>query len=519
MEKLDIQREPGDNVQQSQASVYAQTTLEAFPDELLIQTFRLIADPHDIVERKAQADINTLCDLARTCRRFKPIAQEVLVNTIVLEAGEMGYVDNRLARLIKFLLEYPLYRGRVRNLRIEVTKTRDFLHWVDTAGFVPEHWRFKSACAEVASQAEFGDTYINELWAAALGDGFEPAFAGILLCLAPNLENLMLLPSSSEHTASPTIMDMFGLDYGTVDRHYPSGDKGVLFKPPALAKLRRATFRSDYLPKALSSLPKLTSVNLILGSGHGFELSTEYIHITSLRMSACFEWIRAPHADGWDDDTFRHIKRLLPTLPKLKAFELYDETDKTKNIDELPPDSPCDCDRPFHFDYLLDMLYEACDNIETISLPANWYRKNQSSHALTRDMPCFPKLTNLSLPECALKGTDGTFERPDWGPLAVPEAVGTTLESLRIVDPSDGDGELNIENLFKWLIKLFKGNEEDSALTALTDVCIVVGVTVETVVNALSYKSVVALTSAMIDSDVKCTVVCADKTIPLYMTF
>jgi len=101
-ESLGLVPRPNVNARQIRADVHPQSRLETMPGELLLQICRYIADPDEILERKARDAINTLCDLSLTSRRLKPISQEVLVNTIVLEAGECGRTGERLATLIKF---------------------------------------------------------------------------------------------------------------------------------------------------------------------------------------------------------------------------------------------------------------------------------------------------------------------------------------------------------------------------------------------------------------------------------
>lgn len=289
-------------------------SLDTLPNEILLHIFGFITDPDDILKSDimGRQNVNTLCDLALTCRRFKPIAQEVMVNTIAMKADDIGCKEcnglctqTRLIILIKFLLAYPWLQEKVRALRIEVGQKREFPR------YVPFFDNFMWNCAYLALNTNLADPYNNEQWVVALDDGYEPAFVGILLCLMPRLEQLILLPKSSDgaRKTSPTMLELFGLDHETDSQ---SGRSWTSFRTPGLENLTHATFRSDWLPRGLNALNGLTSVDLFIGSGHAFEISEEYLYITSLRLNIAFEWIRAPHQPGCStdyDDTFRKIGR------------------------------------------------------------------------------------------------------------------------------------------------------------------------------------------------------------------
>jgi hypothetical protein len=101
-------------------------------------------------------------------------------------------------------------------------------------------------------------------------------------------------------------------------------------------------------------------------------------------------------------------------------------------------------------------------------------------------MPAFEHLKSMTAPDCALKGIGSAFDREF---LSAPEIVGTTLQSLRILDPSVGEGDINIKNLFDWLKQLLEENYDKESskklLAALREICVVVGVKEKAALEAL----------------------------------
>jgi hypothetical protein len=313
-------------------------------------------------------------------------------------------------------------------------------------------------------------------WRLALEDGSEPAFVGVLLMLMPNLEQLYLLPALNVDW-SPSIVSLFGLDPETMDSPMSPFNVGdcTWGRTPRLKKLKFVKFRSNYTPKALNFLHTLRSTDLSFGAGHNCEISQQYCFITPLRIGTTLESIRGRHVSGVLNLNFCDIVTVLGWFPFLKIFDLYDNSTATKNIDQLYVGT----NPPFCFDNIPGALSEHNPQLRALTLPDNWFRSAITDRGLINDMSSFKCLKALSVPECAIKSLSSSVVHGtvDDNILPLPlEQISSTLQSLRIVDPSVSGTEANLESLLTWLHTLLFGAEDYSMFRGLRFMRIVVGV-------------------------------------------
>ncbi|KAF1954338.1 hypothetical protein CC80DRAFT_595116 [Byssothecium circinans] len=267
------------------------------PDELLLMITEPLTDRSD------------LCALARTARRFTALIQELLFTSAVLREGpqQKSYV----MQFACVLFARPDLARAVRSLQLAV------------AGRF-----FRSEFGKLKARAVwFGEQFWKECalgngrddWVEPLYEGYEPAFAGIILMLLPNLESLSFVDHAGYCGPEISPATLFGL----------SDDEYYYLLVPGLQNLKHLYVEGN-VPHDLVDIAWLESFEIGIRPMNNSRLArrtwwTPLEHLTSLNVHCDIHRVNSHE----DLDRFAFgIAKALPALRHL-TVHLKDSTQGT----------------------------------------------------------------------------------------------------------------------------------------------------------------------------------------------
>ncbi|KAI4639956.1 hypothetical protein J4E93_008755 [Alternaria ventricosa] len=235
------------------------TDLCGLPDELLLAVAKCLRD----YTRNGYSD---LTHLALSCRKLRPIAQEVFYTEVCTNPRQR----QGLARLARTLLQRHDLASRVRKLSIELSG-KPIMHLESCVSSREYHRYDRCTCGipelgthfiAFASTVESGNdiTLHNVGWEDMLMRGVDTALVKLILCITPALSDLTLENRGSQLYANykNVVWGEFGELFHDVARHKEFAE---CFQ--GLSSLTRLT-TNGYPPCNWLSLPRLEAASINL---------------------------------------------------------------------------------------------------------------------------------------------------------------------------------------------------------------------------------------------------------------
>ncbi|KAG9388776.1 hypothetical protein PtrSN002B_001377 [Pyrenophora tritici-repentis] len=388
--------------------------LLSLPDELLLA-----------IANEMQGDIRnayrSLRSLALSCRRLRPIAQEVLYMDVAICRTQSLRGPNSLTCLVQTLVQRPGLAVKVNklNLRIignPIMHSKDCLELMYTeyegctCGFKP----VLSLCIETIGniRANNGSRLYNHDWASNIQAGLQLAMVGLILCLTPHLESLTLdyrkqkMESSGFYT-KPIAFEHFSLDdlFGSVTQSPAFSIEHI----KGFAKLTRL-ITNTCPPSKLISLPQLKGLEIGLLNDHwnqdrglrpllstGTALSMTMTHLTVRLDKLALYSDRAILVRG----VYRRLNDIIKNLTVLEYLFLQFGSEWGKRFDPRQGDLS-----EASFEYVtseiesLSLTHLALD-VEDVG-KAWFYESGETPFEVIRPMTSLrrlPKLRSITAPE------------------------------------------------------------------------------------------------------------------------
>jgi len=313
------------------------TDLCGLPDELLLAVAKCLRDDTE----DGYSDLN---HLALSCRKLRPIAQEVFYTDISITPT----LERGLALLARTLLQRPDLATRVRKLDVKLSYEQ-FTHSEScvSEGYYYEDSEEECTCGIpdlgthfmgflIGVKSKDGVPLRNKGWEDMLMRGEDTALVGLILCVTSALSDLTLMiwnsprcnPNGNNDVAWTEFEEVFEFKevFEGITRQKNLAD---CFQ--GLSRLKRL-FTDDYPPCSWLSLPQLEAARIKLFEGayydgtmisqitHGATVSTT---LTSLVIQTEFEALYshdAIHMDGM----YGHMRSVVRGLTNLThLFILY----------------------------------------------------------------------------------------------------------------------------------------------------------------------------------------------------
>ncbi|KAI4694726.1 hypothetical protein J4E81_006325 [Alternaria sp. BMP 2799] len=235
------------------------TDLCGLPDELLLAVAKCLRDD----TKNGYSDLN---HLALSCRKLRPIAQEVFYTDISITPT----LERGLARLARTLLQRPDLARRVLKLSIELSgipimhlescvSSREYRRDDRCTCGIPELGaHFIGFASTVESRNDI--TLHNVGWEDMLMSGVETALVKLILCITPALSDLTL-----ENRGSPLYANYKNLVWGEFGELFQDVARHKEFAEcfQGLSSLTRLT-TNGYPPCNWLSLPRLEAASINL---------------------------------------------------------------------------------------------------------------------------------------------------------------------------------------------------------------------------------------------------------------